>query len=72
VGAEPGFGRAERELIVAAVAYFPNKWGALKHAVRAAKAKGRARVAVLQSDGAVCLSRDYASPDPAGRPPEVP
>jgi hypothetical protein len=56
----------------AAIAYFPNKWRALKHAVRAAKAKGRARVAVLQSDGAVCLSRDYASPEPAGRPPEVP
>ena len=55
-----------------AIAYFPNKWRALKHAVRAAKAKGRARVAILQSDGAVCLSHDYASPDPAAQSPEVP
>jgi hypothetical protein len=42
-----------------AIAYFPNKWGAMKHAVRVAKAKRRARVAVLERDGAVHLSRDY-------------
>ena len=45
-----------------AIAYFPSKWGALKHAVRIAKAKGRARVAVLERDGVLELSRDYASP----------
>jgi len=45
-----------------AIAYFPRKWGALKHAVREAKAKGRARVAVLELDGVLQLYRDYASP----------
>jgi len=42
-----------------AVAYFPSKWGAMKHAVRVALAKPRARVAVLERDGAVRLARDY-------------
>ena len=42
-----------------AVAYFPTKWGAMKHAVRVAKAKRRCRVAVLEDDGAVRVSRDY-------------
>lgn len=42
-----------------AVAYFPSKWGAMKHAVRVARAKRRCRVAVLEADGAVQLSRDY-------------
>jgi hypothetical protein len=48
-----------------AVAYFPSKWGALRHAVRVAKAKRRCRVAVLETDGAVRLAHDYTS-DPAG------
>ena len=48
-----------------AVAYFPNKWGALKHAVRVARAKRRCRVAVLERDGAVRVSHDYDNPDPA-------
>jgi len=48
-----------------AVAYFPSKWGALRHAVRVAKAKRRCRVAVLETDGALRLAHDYAS-DPAG------
>jgi hypothetical protein len=43
-----------------AVAYFPNKWGALKHAVRVAHAKARCRVAVLERDGSVRAARDYA------------
>lgn len=43
-----------------AIAYFPNKWGAMKHAVRVAKAKRRARVAVVERDGVVYLSRDYS------------
>jgi hypothetical protein len=47
-----------------AVAYFPSKWGAMRHAVRVAKAKPRCRVAVLEDDGAVRLSRDYDNPDP--------
>jgi hypothetical protein len=55
-----------------AIAYFPSKWRALKHAVRAAKAKQRARVAILEIDGAERLGHDYASPDPAAAPPEVP
>ena len=42
-----------------AVAYFPSKWGAMRHAVRVAKAKRRCRVAVLENDGAVRLARDY-------------
>ena len=42
-----------------AIAYFPSKWGAMKHAVRVARAKRRCRVAVLEADGAVQVSRDY-------------
>ena len=44
-----------------AVAYFPTKWGAMRHAVRTAKAKRRCRVAVLEDDGAVRVARDYES-----------
>ena len=43
-----------------AIAYFPTKWGALKHAVRSARAKPRCRVAVLALGGAVALSHEYA------------
>jgi hypothetical protein len=42
-----------------AVAYFPSKWGAMRHAVRVAKSKRRCRVAVLENDGAVRAARDY-------------
>jgi hypothetical protein len=49
-----------------AVAYFPSKWGAMRHAVRVAKAKGRCRVAVLERGGAVALERDYANDPPEG------
>lgn len=53
-----------------AVAYFPRKIAALRHAVKAARAKpARARVAVLDREGAVRASRDYAGPPEA---PEVP
>lgn len=45
-----------------AVAYFPSKWGAMKHAVRVARAKRRCRVAVLEPGGAVRLSHDYDNP----------
>jgi hypothetical protein len=43
-----------------AIAYFPTKWGAMKHAVRVAKAKRRCRVAIVERGGAVKLSHDYA------------
>ena len=42
-----------------ALAYFPSKWGAMRHAVRVAKAKQRCRVAVLERGGGVQLERDY-------------
>lgn len=47
-----------------AVAYFPSKWGAMRHAVRVAKAKRRCRVAVLESDGGVRVARDYDNAQP--------
>jgi hypothetical protein len=54
-----------------AIAYFPKKWDAMKHAVKAARAKPRARVVVL--DGStVQLSRDYAAPGEQSSKPEVP
>lgn len=46
-----------------AVSYFPTRWGAMKHAVRVARARRRCRVAVLERDGAVRLSHDYDNPD---------
>jgi hypothetical protein len=49
-----------------AIAYFPSKLGALKHAVRVARAKRHARVAILEDDGAVRLSRDYETPASEG------
>jgi hypothetical protein len=36
----------------------------MRHAVRVARAKRRARVALIRPDGGVHLSRDYDSPDP--------
>ena len=42
-----------------AIAYFPSKWGAMKHAVRVALAKPRCRVALVERDGTVRLARDY-------------
>jgi hypothetical protein len=47
-----------------AIAYFPSKWGALKHAVRVARAKPRCRVAVLETGGSVRAVRDYDSEEP--------
>jgi hypothetical protein len=49
-----------------AVAYFPSKWGAMRHAVRVARAKRRCRVAVLEGDGAVRVARDYDTDPPEG------
>ena len=45
-----------------AVAYFPSKMGAMRHAVRVARAKRRCRVAVLETDGAVRVAHDYENP----------
>jgi hypothetical protein len=42
-----------------AIAYFPSKWGAMKHAVRVALAKPRCRVAIVERDGSSRLVRDY-------------
>ena len=42
-----------------AVAYFPSKWRAIRHAVRLAMAKPSCRVALIAPDGAVRLARDY-------------
>jgi Uncharacterized protein conserved in bacteria (DUF2188) len=42
-----------------AIAYFPSKWSAVKHAVRVALAKPRCRVAIVERDGTVRLARDY-------------
>jgi hypothetical protein len=52
-----------------AIAYFPSQWGAMRHAVRVARAKPRCRVALLAPDGAVRLSRDYDSPEPSVETP---
>ena len=49
----------ERGASRVAVAYFPSKWGAMKHAVRVALAKPRCRVAVVERDGTVRAERDY-------------
>ena len=42
-----------------AIAYFPSKWGAMRHAVRVARAKPRCRVAIVERGGAVKLAREY-------------
>jgi hypothetical protein len=54
-----------------AVAYFPSKLGAMRHAVRVARAKRRCRVAILERDGEVKASRDYQAPA-GSRSVEVP
>ena len=43
-----------------AIAYFPTKWGAMRHAVRLAKERRRCRVAILERGGKVKLAHDYA------------
>ena len=48
----------ERSPSRVAIAYFPSKWSAMRHAVRVARAKRRCRVAVIEQD-AVRLTRDY-------------
>lgn len=55
-----------------AIAYFPSKWQALRHAVRVAKAKRRCRVRVLEADGAVRLAHDYVRQGPETNSVETP
>lgn len=43
-----------------AIAYFPTKWGAMRHAVRLAKERRRCRVAIVERGGQVKLAHDYA------------
>ena len=43
-----------------AIAYFPTKWSAMRHAVRVAKAKRRCKVAILER-GDVKLSHEYVN-----------
>jgi hypothetical protein len=50
-----------------AIAYFPSKLGAIRHALRVAKAKPRCRVAVFERNGTVRLARDYEQ-----RPASIP
>ena len=42
-----------------AIAYFPTKWGAMRHAVRVARAQRRCRVAIVERGGGVRLSHEY-------------
>lgn len=56
----------------AAIAYFPSKYQAIKHAVRIARAKRRCRVSVLEADGAVLIQRDYFNPGPESNFVETP
>lgn len=48
-----------------AVAYFPSKWSAMRHAVRVARAKRRCRVAIVEDGRGVQLAHDYDNPDPS-------
>lgn len=43
-----------------AIAYFPTKWRALRHAVKVARARRRCRVAILERGGGVSLSHVYS------------
>lgn len=43
-----------------AIAHFPNKWGALRHAVRVARARRRCRVALVDRARGTLLSDDHS------------
>ncbi|HWM44088.1 MAG TPA: hypothetical protein VNP36_16740 [Burkholderiales bacterium] len=57
-----------------AIAYFPSKWGAMRHAVRVAMALRRCRVAILERGGVVTLAHEYRSEEmqSQGMPTEEP
>lgn len=56
----------ERSASRVAVAYFPSKWRAMRHAVRSAMARPHCRVALMEPDGAVRVQRDYEGPPRSG------
>jgi hypothetical protein len=43
-----------------AIAYFPSKWGAIRHAVRVARARRRCRVSLVDRTDGTLLSHDYS------------
>jgi hypothetical protein len=43
-----------------AIAYFPDKWKAMRHAVRVARARRRCRVALVDRGCGLLLSHDYS------------
>lgn len=43
-----------------AIAYFPSKWGAIRHAVRVARERRRCRVALVDRARETLLSHDYS------------
>jgi hypothetical protein len=43
-----------------AIAYFPSKWGAIRHAVRVARECRRCRVALVDRARETLLSHDYS------------
>ena len=57
----------EQGLNKAAMTYFPSRWAALRHAVKAAHDKPECRVRVLQPDGAEACSRIYREPSQAAQ-----
>jgi uncharacterized protein DUF2188 len=46
-----------------AIAYFPTKWGAMRHAVRVAREQRPCRVAIVERGGGVRLSHEYTQED---------
>jgi hypothetical protein len=54
----------EREPTRVAIAYFPTKWGAMRHAVRVARARHRCRVALVDRGRGLLLSHDYSQDSP--------
>jgi hypothetical protein len=58
----------ERAASRIAIAYFPSKWGAMKHAVRMARAKRQCRVALVETEGSVRMSREYRQGEPKDKP----
>ncbi|HEU4352895.1 MAG TPA: hypothetical protein VFR66_13580 [Burkholderiales bacterium] len=50
----------EREPTRVAIAYFPSRWGALRHALRVARARRRCRVSLVDRTRGTLLSHDYS------------
>jgi hypothetical protein len=58
----------ERAASRIAIAYFPTRWGAMKHAVRIARTKRQCRVALVGIEGSVSMSREYRAGEPKEKP----